>query len=275
MRRTSREQREKEIYIMNRRNIVIGGVVVLLLVAGAAFWFYDGVLGEPEAASGPITAIPLAAEPTAAPAESAAPTAAPAESAAPTAAPAESASAPAGDLRFQIVPDQSTASFILQEDLRGQRVEVVGTTNQVAGELAINPSDLSSTRVGVIQVNVRTLATDDNRRNNAIRNFILNTDTHEFVTFTPTAIEGLSGAGAANTPLTFKISGDLTIRDVTMPVVFDATAQATSADQITGSATTVINRNDFKLSIPSVPFVANVTEEVTLKIDFVAAAVTE
>lgn len=270
---------------MNRRNIILGGAVVLLLAAGAAFWAYDRVLGEPEAASGPITAIPLASEPTAAPAESAAPTAAPAESAAPTTAPAESAaptaapvesaSAPAGEVRFQIVPDQSTASFILQEDLRGQRVEVVGTTNQIAGELAVNPSDLSSTRVGVIQVNVRTLATNDNRRNNAIRNFILNTDTHEFVTFTPKSIEGLSGAGAANTPLTFKISGDLTIRDVTVPVVFDATAQATSAEQITGSAMTVINRNDFNLNIPSVPFVANVTEEVTLKLDFVAAAVTE
>ena len=51
------------------------------------------------------------------------------------------------------------------------------------------------------------------------------------------------------------------------------TAQEVSVDQLAGSATTVINLESFELTIPSVPFVANVGEEVTLEIDFVAFAI--
>jgi hypothetical protein len=42
--------------------------------------------------------------------------------------------------------------------------------------------------------------------------------------------------------------------------------------QIQGSASATIERGDFNLAIPNVPFVANVGEDVTLAIDFVANA---
>ena len=35
---------------------------------------------------------------------------------------------------------------------------------------------------------------------------------YEFITFTPTHLTGLSGAGQAGQPITFQIIGDLTIR---------------------------------------------------------------
>jgi polyisoprenoid-binding protein YceI len=59
---------------------------------------------------------------------------------------------------------------------------------------------------------------------------------------------------------------------VTRPVTFNVTAQGLSASQITGTATALVKRSDFNLTIPSVPDVANVGEEVTLQIDFVADA---
>jgi polyisoprenoid-binding protein YceI len=268
------------------RNVLIGIVVAALLVVGIGAWAYSNVLGDTEAASGPITAIPIATtapataapttvtEPTAAPATDA-PTAAPeattVTAAEPTAAPAASGdAAPNTELVFQIVPEESKASFILQEDLRGSRIDVIGTTDQVAGQIAVNPTDLSTAKIGVIQVNARTIATDSSQRDRAIKNVVLETDANEFITFTPKAIEGLSGTGAANSPFTFTISGDLTIRGVTLPVVFDATVTANSAEELTGTASTIVNRNEFNLTIPSVPFVANVSEEVTLKLDFVA-----
>ena len=42
---------------------------------------------------------------------------------------------------------------------------------------------------------------------------------------------------------------------------------------VIGNASTVIKRSDYNLSIPNVPFVANVGEEVTLQLDFVATPV--
>jgi polyisoprenoid-binding protein YceI len=265
---------------MNRRNLTIAAALVVVIIAVAGVWLYNAVLGDTEAASGPITAVPLElSAPTSAPAATAAPAAAPtaeapaAESA--TEAPAAdtpAAEAPAtGELaRFQIVQAESQASFTLDEVLNGSPKTVVGTTDQVAGEIAVSPADLSAAKIGPITINARTIATDDSRRDRAIRNFVLSTDSFELITFTPTSITGLSGSGAPGTPYSFQIAGDLTIRDKTMPVVFDATVQAESASRLNGSASTTINRGDFGLNIPNVPMVANVSEQVQLSITFVA-----
>ena len=142
----------------------------------------------------------------------------------------------------------------------------------MAGQISVNLADLSQTEVGIIQINARTLATDNNFRNRAISNEILDTGQFEFITFTPTAIEGLPASTTMGEAVTFSIVGDLTIRDVTLPATFNVTATAVSDTQITGTATAVINRADFGLQIPSVPNVANVEEEVELFIDFVANA---
>ena len=263
---------------MNRNRIVIIAIAALLVV-GAGFWIFNSVLGDPQPASGPMTAIPVAAQPTSMPdptAESMSAT--PAATAQP---PREAPTVPLAEtppnkvIRYQIVSDESTVSFRIAEDLRGQRVEAVGTTNQVAGEIAVNPSDLTTAQIGVIQVNARTFTTDSSNRDRAIRNFILNTDRYEFITFTPTAIEGLSGSGALDQPFTFTIRGNLTIRDITRPVVFEATVRAESAERLVGAATTTVKRSDYNLQIPSVPFVANVSDDVVLTINFVALAVTQ
>ncbi len=260
---------------MKRNSIlVVAGLLVVLTLGGV--WAYNLVLGETEEASAPISAIPLeAADPTA---ESGTPTEAPA---APTAEPTTAATAdieptdeppteaPASErVIYTISQESSQASFSLSEELRGQPVTVVGVTNQVAGEVALDLADLSTVEVGILQVNARTLATDENRRNQAIRNFILQTDTYEFITFTPSGAAGLSGAAAVGQNFSFQIPGELTIRDITRPVVFDLTAQVVAEDQIEGSASAVIQRGDFNLTIPNVPFVANVGEEVTIQIDF-------
>lgn len=258
---------------MNRRNLTIAAALVVVIIAVAGAWLYNAVLGETEAASGPITAVPLElSAPTAAASATEAPAAAtqaPAAAAA-TQAPAAEPAASGELTRFQIVQAESQASFTLDELLNGAPKTVVGTTDQVAGEIAISPEDLSAAQIGTITINARTFATDSTRRDQAIRNFVLSTDSYELITFTPTAISGLSGSGAPGTPYTFQIAGDLTIRDKTVPVVFDATVQAESESRLNGTATATINRADFDLNIPSVPMVANVSEQVQLSLTFVA-----
>lgn len=158
-----------------------------------------------------------------------------------------------GAVVFQISQEQSEARFSIFEELGGKPNTVIGKTDQVAGEVAVDLSDLSKTQVGTIQVNARALATDNNRRNGAIRNFILNTNQYEFITFAPATITGLSGAAQPGQSFTFQIAGNLTIRDVTQPVVFNVIAQGDSLTQIKGTATTVVKRGDYNLTIPSVP----------------------
>lgn len=267
-----------------KKGVIAAVVAVLVIIAGAAFFLFR----EPEAASGPMEAIPLA-PPTAAPASPteapAAPTAEVAE-ASPTDAPEmetsepEATDAPASSEAaatataslFEIVSGETEARFVIEEVLRGADVTVVGRSSMVAGQIEINPSDLSTTRLGVIQVNVRDIATDNDMRNRAIKNAILNTNSFEFVTFTPTEIIGLPASAAVGETINFQIVGDLTIKDVTKQVTFDAQVTASNETRIEGSASTSFPYRDFNLNIPDSPMVDTVADDVKLEIDFVAAA---
>ena len=179
-----------------------------------------------------------------------------------------------GEQVFAITQDGTTAEFSLYELLNGQDKTVIGTTNEVGGEIAINLSDLSLSRVGELRINARTFQTDEDRRDNAIARFILQSEdaANEFIVFQPTAITGLSGSASADAPFTFQITGDLTIAGITQSTTFDVTAVLSAGNVLTGHAETLVSRADFNLNIPQVPMVANVGDEVTLKLDFTAAA---
>src|SRR5687767_9447490 len=114
--------------------------MLLAAVAMIGIAGYD-LLRAPDAVSGPVTSVPLQIDPDAASADAAAPT------------------------RFQIDASRSAARFIVNEVLRGQPKTVVGATNQVAGELAVDPTRPASAQVGTIVVNARALETDDSQRN--------------------------------------------------------------------------------------------------------------
>lgn len=229
---------------------------------------------EPSSTTAPAATVPPAA--TAAPTEAApeAPTATAEPD--PTVAPAEptAISEPAAQPAavFAIVPAESEARFKINEELRGNPKLVIGVTSEVAGQLTVDPANPGATQVSEITVNAGTLATDENMRNRAIRNFILNTGQFPSVTFVPTELTGLPASAAVGQPFSFKIAGDLTIRDVTRPVVWDATVTPESETRIKGLATATVPLADFNLSIPDVPFVANVDDQVVLELDFVAQA---
>jgi len=179
----------------------------------------------------------------------------------------------ASPIVFEIVPAESRARFLIDEVLRGNPITVVGATDQVAGQLAVDADDLSNTQVGVIQVNARTLATDNDFRNRAIKNRILLTDDYEFVTFAPTEVIGLPEVGAVGETYTFQVAGDLTITDVTRLVTFDVTTTPTSETRIEGTATTAFPYTDFELFIPDAPAVDTVDDVVRLELEFVAEAI--
>lgn len=176
----------------------------------------------------------------------------------------------AGIVVFEILQSESEVRFSLDEILRGELVTVIGVTDQVAGEIAIDPNDPGNTKVGTILVNARTLVTDNNFRNRAINNEILDTGAYEFITYTPTAILGFPENPQIGEVISFQIVGELTIRDVTNEITFDVSATAESENRLSGYAFAIISRSNYGLEIPEVPSVANVDEEVLLEIDFVA-----
>lgn len=174
---------------------------------------------------------------------------------------------------FEIVPEESEARFLIYEELFGSPKTVVGRTDQVAGQISIDFDNPAASELGTVRVNVRTMATDNEYRNRALRGQILRSNEFEFAQFTPTSIEGLPESITMNTPYTFTITGDLTIRDITQPVTFEARVTPISEQRLHGFAEATITREPFGLTIPNAPGVANVGEEVGLEIEFVAQSV--
>lgn len=273
---------------MVKRVLAIVLVAAIGLVGVAA---YNFLKPAPEA-SGPIQAIPLApgatatattaatagatgatATPPAATAipATAATTGAAATTAATTAGAATTAAPAAGATTFEIAQDGSQARYVIDEVLNGAPKTVVGATNQVAGQLAVDLANPAATRVGTIQVNARTLATDSQQRDRAVANQVLQTARYEYITFTPKSLLGLPASTSAGTPYTFQIVGDLTVRDTTREVTFDVTVTP-AADRLVGQARATIRHADFGLTIPQVPSVADVSDTVRLELDFTAVA---
>ena len=92
---------------------------------------------------------------------------------------------------YELVPGATEARFLIGEILRGEPKIVTGKTNRVSGQIAVNLDEPSTAAVGPIQVDARTLVTDNGFRNRAIETRILLSRVFQFVTFTPTAVTGL------------------------------------------------------------------------------------
>lgn len=178
-------------------------------------------------------------------------------------------------LTFVIDPSQSAARFELDEVLNGSPKHVVGTTDQLAGQVRVDESDLSSAEFSDIVVNARTLTTDSERRDRAIRGPIIldsANDANELITFSVTSVDGLEGPAQTSDTIDFTITGDLTVKGTTQEVTFDASVTFVDLGTIQGTATAEITRDMFGIGIPSLSSVADVTNEVLIGIDFVAVA---
>lgn len=184
------------------------------------------------------------------------------------------AAIPAKPLVFTIDPSSSEARFLIDEILRGTPTTVVGVTSLVDGTITANPADLSQTVISTIQIDASNLTTDSDMRNGAIRRFILQTsnEAYRYITFEPTGIDDLPEVAQPGDQFTFTVSGDLKIRDISQPVTFTVQATAASDSEIRGQAVAMVTREAYQLTIPSVPSVANVSNEVKLELDFVARA---
>src|SRR5262245_47094025 len=77
---------------------------------------------------------------------------------------------------YRISQDDSQAEYTINEVLNGADKTVVGTTAEVAGDILLNLSDLSQSEIGEISINARTFATDDDRRDNSVARFILQSE---------------------------------------------------------------------------------------------------
>lgn len=178
-----------------------------------------------------------------------------------------------GVVVFVIDASQSEASFQIDEVLRGSPNTVVGTTSEVAGQIRFDPADLSTLEFSQVVINARTFDTGSRLRDRAIRGpIILNSaqDEFELIILTSASANGLDGQANPGDALSFTVTGDLTIQSTTKSVTFDVVAELVDTQTIRGTAEAIVSRAEFGIGIPNVPIVADVGDDVLIRLDFVA-----
>jgi polyisoprenoid-binding protein YceI len=150
-----------------------------------------------------------------------------------------------GETVYRIDPTHSQAAYGVDEKIAGATADhVTGTTNGIAGDIAINPNDPASSRVGQIVIDLQQLHSGNNLRDARLRAAYLGSHTYPLARFTATTLSGLPAHLNDGQPYHFQMAGDLTIKTKTAPVVWDVTGQ-TANGKLTAQATTVIKQSTF------------------------------
>ena len=210
------------------------------------------------------------------------PTPAPAATGAPAAASQPSGAPVSGQRTFVIVPEESKASYLVDEEffagvlsklgVAAGEYDVVGSTQAIEGQLQLNLDDLSSALGdNSFTVQMNTFATDQRDRDNYIRTDGPRFDTYPVATFKATAIEGAPAGYNEGEEVNFKLIGDLTIREVTQPVTFDVTATLVG-DTLTGVAKASAKMSDFGIDPPNFANTLTVADAFGMEVAFTAKA---
>ena len=150
-------------------------------------------------------------------------------------------------ITYQIIPGDSQLKYEVGEVFLNDNNRfnlAVGVTPQVTGEILVDMAAPQNSQIGTISADISQFQSDSSRRDNAMRNRFIETARYPIVTFTTTAIEGLPQAYTEGQEIPLKISGDLTIREVTRPVTFDALIKL-EGGVLSGTATTTILMSEF------------------------------
>lgn len=203
-----------------------------------------------------------------------------AATAAPAVASKSDAATTAGLRTFVIVPEQSKASYLVDEEffagalaklgINAGKAEVVGSTQAIAGQLQLDLANLAAALGdNNFTVQMNTLVTNQAPRDKWIREDGPNFNAHPVASFKATAIQGAPATYTEGAEVSFKLAGDLTVHEQTKPATFDVKAKLVG-DTLTGVATTRLLMSGFGIEPPNFANTLTVADEFGIEVQFTA-----
>jgi polyisoprenoid-binding protein YceI len=170
---------------------------------------------------------------------------------------------------WQVAPQQNEARYLVREQLARLDFpnDAVGRTSRVTGGIAVDEAGNVVTGQSRIVIDMASLESDSDRRDNFIRRNTLQTDEHPMVIFDPTSFTGLTFPLPESGAIQFRMNGNLTVRGVTRPVSWDVMAQVNDG-ALRGEARTQFTFADFDITKPRVASVLSVADEIRLEYSF-------
>jgi polyisoprenoid-binding protein YceI len=178
------------------------------------------------------------------------------------------AQSPGAELRYSVVAERSEARYRVREQLAGINFpsDAIGTTSAIEGSISLDGQGGVLASDSRLTVDLRALRSDRDRRDNYIRRNTLETDRYPTAVFVPNEVRGLSFPLPQTGSASFELVGDLTVRDATRRIAWEATATFNGQD-VSVRASTAFRFADFGLSIPRVASVLSVQDNIRLETD--------
>ena len=179
------------------------------------------------------------------------------------------AAKPAAPIRFVIGPAGNEARYRVREQLMGANLpnDAIGVTKTITGTILAYPDGRIVKDSSKIVIHLDSLKSDKDRRDGFLRRRTLETEKFPTVELIPTEIRGFNGTIPASGAVSFQLLGDLVLKGVPHPTVWNVTARAEGTD-VAGSATTAFTFKDVGLDQPKVPVVLSVADTIKLEYDF-------
>jgi polyisoprenoid-binding protein YceI len=150
---------------------------------------------------------------------------------------------------WTITGTDSLVGYRVVEVLFGQNTEGVGRTNVVTGQLELAGSQVSTAS---FSVDMTTVKSDEDRRDNQFNNNLMDVDRFPTATFELTAPIDLGGEPADGQEITANATGNLTLRGTTRAVTIEVQAKRIGTTiQVVGSINIVFA--DYGIPRPDAP----------------------
>jgi polyisoprenoid-binding protein YceI len=149
------------------------------------------------------------------------------------------------------ISDSSVARYLVQEQLARLSVpnDAVGETPDVSSTIVFDQDGMVQPESSIITVDLRALQSDEERRDDYIRENSLESNVYTTAEFVVREVTGL--------PWPLPENGDVTVQF--------------GPDDVTGRARTAFTFNDFDMNKPSLFFIVSVEDQIRLEMDFNAS----
>ena len=175
-----------------------------------------------------------------------------------------------GETVYRIDPTQSVATYGVDEKIAGATADhATGSTNGIAGDVALNAASPSSSRVGEVVVDLEELHSNNSLRDARIRAAFLDSHTYPLARFVTSGLSGLPASLQEGQRYTFTMSGNLTVKTTIAPVTWAVQASVANG-QLQATATTTITQSEFRIGPISVAGLVSTSDKVTLTLKLVA-----
>jgi polyisoprenoid-binding protein YceI len=173
---------------------------------------------------------------------------------------------PARGLRLE-VQSGSKAEYRVREQLARLNFpnDAVGATESVTGALVVR-ADGTFTGDSRLTVDLRTLRTDEPKRDGFVRENTLETDRYPLAQFVPRRYTGLATPIPTSGGATFHMVGDMTLHGVTAEQTWQVAATF-AGEAVHAKATTQFNFAKYRITIPRVFGLLSVDDDIRLELN--------